>query len=406
MLRFKRDDGTSYPEWEEKKIGDVFKIFKGAPLSKSDIADCGTPFILYGELYTTYKEVAKEIVRNTDKKVDKKYYSKVGDVIIPTSGETAEEISTATCVMCDGVILAGDLNVYRSIDVDGRFFSYLMNHPKKYDVARIAQGASVVHVQASEISKINIPVPTMEEQQKIVDFLSEVDNIILTSEQEIESLEIQKKGAMQKIFSQEVRFKADDGSEYPEWEEKVLSEVTERCIVGLAMSVTPYYRNSGIPILRNLNIKKNYLDDSDLLFLDEEYANSQDSKKIHTGDVLTVHTGYIGISCIVPEKYNECLTFTTLVTTVKNDILFNKFLTQFLNSEIGMNRIMMLTTTGGRNNLNTKDFIRLLVPLPCLEEQQKIADFLSEFDNAIEYTKEELEVWKKIKKGLLQQMFE
>lgn len=127
---------------------------------------------------------------------------------------------------------------------------------------------------------------------------------------------------------------------------------------------------------------------------------------IHTGDVITVHTGYIGISCIVPEKYNNCLTFTTLVTTVKEEVLYNKYLVQFLNSSDGMKRIMELTTTGGRNNLNTKDFIMLSVPLPCLEEQQKIADFLSDFDTAIDLAKQELEQWKELKKGLLQQLFE
>lgn len=199
-VRFKADDGREYPEWEEKKIGNIFQVFKGAPLSKADITETGTPLILYGELYTTYKEVAKKIVRKTNKNVHRKYYSKIGDVVIPTSGETAEEISTATCVMCDNVILAGDLNIYRSNEVEGRYFSYLMNHCKKYDVARIAQGASVVHVQASEICKLNIFVPILEEQQKIADFLSEFDNAIEYAKEELEVWKNIKKGLLQQMF--------------------------------------------------------------------------------------------------------------------------------------------------------------------------------------------------------------
>lgn len=199
-VRFKADDGSEYPEWEEKKIGNIFQVFKGAPLSKADITEIGIPLILYGELYTTYKEVAKKIVRKTNKNVDIKYYSKIGDVVIPTSGETAEEISTATCVMCDNVILAGDLNIYRSNEVEGRYFSYLMNHCKKYDVARIAQGASVVHVQASEICKLNIFVPILEEQQKIADFLSEFDNAIEYAKEELEVWKNIKKGLLQQMF--------------------------------------------------------------------------------------------------------------------------------------------------------------------------------------------------------------
>lgn len=98
-VRFKADDGSDFLDWEEKTLGDLGEFIKGAPLSKADIAPEGNPMILYGELYTTYGEVAYEIARSTNRNVDDKYRSKIGDVLIPTSGETPEEISTATCVM-------------------------------------------------------------------------------------------------------------------------------------------------------------------------------------------------------------------------------------------------------------------------------------------------------------------
>ena len=104
--------------WKTDTIGNLGTFIKGASLSKADISDSGTPFILYGELYTTYKEVVRSIVRKTQAKVDIVYRSKIGDVVIPTSGETPEEISTASCVMVPDVILAGDLNIYRSNVVD------------------------------------------------------------------------------------------------------------------------------------------------------------------------------------------------------------------------------------------------------------------------------------------------
>ena len=137
-LRFKTDDGSDFPEWEEKKIGELGTFIKGASLSKADISECGSLLILYGELYTTYKEVAYNIQRKTQAVVDKKYYSCVGDVIIPTSGESAEEISTATCVMVPDVILGGDLNIFRSDIVDGRVMSYILNHQAKRKIATIA----------------------------------------------------------------------------------------------------------------------------------------------------------------------------------------------------------------------------------------------------------------------------
>lgn len=152
-------------EWTTAKIGDIGTFIKGAPLSKADISSDGTPFILYGELYTTYNEVISKVVRKTQASVDKQYYSQIGDVIIPTSGETPEEISTASCVMLPDIILAGDLNIYRCTQVDGRIMSYILNHVVNDRIARVAQGKSIVHVQATEISKIEITYPDLISQK-------------------------------------------------------------------------------------------------------------------------------------------------------------------------------------------------------------------------------------------------
>ena len=161
---------------------------KGAPLSKADISDTGNPFILYGELYTTYPEITTSIVRKTLKTATPECLSRVGDVIIPTSGETPEEIATATCVMLSNVILAGDLNIYRNSIVDGRFISYIINHVVNGDISRIAQGKSVVHIKADELSKIVIHYPERAEQQKIIDFLYLLDTQIAKQRQMIDML--------------------------------------------------------------------------------------------------------------------------------------------------------------------------------------------------------------------------
>ena len=184
-VRFKRGDGSDYPKWEEQEIGKLGEFIKGASLSKADISETGTPFILYGELYTTYNEVAYEIKRKTKAVVEDKYYSKMGDVVIPTSGESAEEISTSTCVMKEGVILAGDLNIFRSDVLDGRIMSYILNYQAKSKIARIAQGKSIVHIQSKELGKIKIKYPTdNEEQEKIAELLYAVDEVIQTKKTE------------------------------------------------------------------------------------------------------------------------------------------------------------------------------------------------------------------------------
>ena len=187
-------------KWSHFCIGDLGTFIKGAPLSKADISSEGNPFILYGELYTTYGEVITNIVRKTEAKVDSVYYSKVGDVIIPTSGETPEEISTASCVMLPGVVLAGDLNIFRTAKVDGRILSYILNHIANWQIARIAQGKSVVHIQASELAQIRIAIPNHEEQERIISVVDGVDKIVANNESVLKQLILSKNALLQQLF--------------------------------------------------------------------------------------------------------------------------------------------------------------------------------------------------------------
>ena len=186
--------------WTTAKIGELGKFIKGAPLSKADISSQGALFILYGELYTTYNEVITSVVRKTKAGVDEVYHSKIGDVIIPTSGETPEEISTASCVMLNDVILAGDLNIFRSKNIDGRILSYILNHIVNTEIARVAQGKSVVHVQASEISKISINYPDTETQKKMVNMFERISSKVSYAEKQLYTLIELRKRLLQQLF--------------------------------------------------------------------------------------------------------------------------------------------------------------------------------------------------------------
>src|SRR5690554_5283960 len=111
------------------------------------------------------------------------------------------------------------------------------------------------------------------------------------------------------------------------WRKVVLNDVSERVAVGLATSVTEAYTDVGIPIIRNLNIKKGYFDDSKMLYLNEEFSSKHPNKRVKAGDVITVHTGSnVGLTCVVPEEYNLAQTFTTLIVTPKAKELDSWFL--------------------------------------------------------------------------------
>lgn len=177
-IRFTNQEGKLYPEWKRKKLGQVATFLKGKNISKSDIEIEGKlPCIRYGELYTHYDEVITDILSKTNLNPKTLILSQENDVIIPASGETAIDISKAACVTQAGIALGGDLNIIRS-SLNGIFLSYYLNYVRKKDIARLAQGISVMHIYPSQLKLLEIEIPSIEEQNKIADFLFDIDSLI------------------------------------------------------------------------------------------------------------------------------------------------------------------------------------------------------------------------------------
>lgn len=198
-LRFKDKNGNNYPNWEKKKLEDIGSFSRGGNLSKSDLSKKGTSCILYGELYTYYNEFATEIksktLNTTNLVLSKKY-----DVLLPLSGETAEDISTCTCIFFDDIALGSDLLIFRSSFFDGRFMSLLLKYKYKYKIAQIAQGKSIVHISEKNIKNINIKIPCIEEQQKIADFILIFTKKLENQKAQLEHWKQIKKGLLQQMF--------------------------------------------------------------------------------------------------------------------------------------------------------------------------------------------------------------
>ena len=170
-------------------------MFKGNGISKEQLTDTGEPCILYGELYTKYKsEIISDIFSKTDIDTRKLVKSKANDVIIPCSGETAVDIATARCVPYDNILLGGDLNIIRLYDCDGSFMSYQLNGKRKYDLAKVAQGVSVVHLYGDHLKGVKTYNPCLEEQKKIAKLLSLLDERIATQNKIIDKLQSLIKG--------------------------------------------------------------------------------------------------------------------------------------------------------------------------------------------------------------------
>ena len=165
--------------WEQRKLDDVAEFSKGSGYSKGDLIGAGTPIILYGRLYTKYETIISDVDTFVEAK-DGSVYSKGGEVIVPASGETAEDIARAASVDKSGILLGGDLNVMMpNEDINSAFLAIsISNGSSQRELARKAQGKSVVHIHNEEIRNLIVAFPTKAEQNKIENYFADLDHLI------------------------------------------------------------------------------------------------------------------------------------------------------------------------------------------------------------------------------------
>ena len=203
-------NGSSYPEirfkgftdpWEQRKAIDIADYSKGNGYSKGDLTDVGTPIILYGRLYTKYQFAISEVDTFAVPR-NGAVYSQGNEVIVPASGETAEDIARASAVEKSGVLLGGDLNILKPFDFINPLFLALAisNGEPQKELAKKAQGKSVVHIHNTDIQEVTIAYPSNTEQDRIVSVFRQLDNLITLHQRELEKLQNIKKSMLEKMF--------------------------------------------------------------------------------------------------------------------------------------------------------------------------------------------------------------
>ena len=395
-LRFPEFDDS----WIGKSLGTEAKFLKGKGISKSDIAEGGKiECIRYGELYTEYNELIKDIKSRTNLNQNELVLSEFNDVIIPASGETHIDIATASCVLKKGVALGGDLNIIKSKN-NGVFLAYYLNNKKRIEIARLAQGNSVVHLYSSQLKSLNLLFPKLNEQQKIASFLTAVDYKIQQLTKKKELLGKYKKGVMQKVFSQEIRFKDDDGNDYPAWERKKLGEVG-KFVSGVGFTEVEQGGNEGLPFFKvsDMNLK----DNESLMQSANNYVSDEQIKRLKYKPIANTAIIFakVGAAIFLERKRiaRKFLIDNNMMAFIPQlNIGFAKQLFETL-------RLSKYAQVGALPSYNSSDLATIKVIIPSITEQEKISDFLSSIDNKIDSVNTQLEKTKEFKKGLLQQMF-
>ena len=398
-LRFKGFSG----EWNSHQLGDIASFQKGKGISKADIdAEGSYKCIRYGELYTEYNEVIDTVVSKTNQPITESVVSEKGDVLIPASGETAIDMATACSLQFDDIILGGDINVIRPAKKTySELIAYSLSHSKRKQLARVAQGNSVVHIYGKHLSTLQIELPNTEEEVFVINKILKVVNTkinLLTKKKE--ALETYKKGLMQKIFSQELRFKREDGTDYPEWVSTKIGNHT--------FKVSEKNKNSESLPIYSITNKGGFVPQSEQFEGVDSSERGYDismykivGKNTFAYNPARINVGSFGYSANLDRVQISSLYVCFKVKPNLSPIYLLQFMSSFK-----FNKSVLRNVEGGvRQYLFYDNFKNIRIPLPSLNEQEKIVQALILLDENLASLENAINKTQEFKKGLLQQMF-
>lgn len=383
--------------WEQRKLEELAAFSKGSGYTKNDLVEKGMPLVLYGRLYTKYETIITEVNTFTKMK-DKSVISKGNEVVVPSSGETAKDISRASVIGAEGFILGGDLNIIKpKRELNSIFLALtISNGEQQKEIIKRAQGKSVVHVYNTDLKQVKLSYPTFNEQEKIGSFFRQLDNAIALHQRKLDTLKLMKKGFLQQMFPKieadipEIRFADFDGK----WEQRKLGEVfnerSERSADGELISVTI---NSGV-------IKASKLEKKDNSSFDKS-----NYKVVKKGDIaynsMRMWQGASGYS-----SYDGILSPAYTVICPRKDI--DTIFIAYMFKKIDMIQTFQRNSQGLTSdtwNLKFPSLSTIKIKIPANDEQIKITNLFQKLEYTSILHQNRIEMLKKVKKAYLQTMF-
>lgn len=406
-LRFKADDGSEFPAWEKKTLGDIVERVTrknrdnqtDVPLTISSLDGLVDQRDYFKKTVASKDMSGYFLLQNGEFAYNKSYsvgfdYGSIKRLDRYPCG------ALSTLYICFGL--------KPNVDIDSDYLTHYFDSQKwNSEVAAIcAEGArnhGLLNVSTSDFFDINIMSPSLPEQRKISDFLSAVDAVIAAQQAEVDAWEQRKKGVMQKLFSQEVRFKADDGSDFPDWEEKTLGELCSPLTYGMNAAATKFDGENRYIRITDIDDETHALLPNDIVSpsgeLDDKYL-------VKKGDILLARTGAsTGKSYLYHQKdgklfYAGFLIKAHVLPSSDDYFIYSQTLTDRY-----WKWVKTASMRSGQPGINANEYASYSFAVPSLPEQRKIADCLASMDEVIQKSKDELAKWQELKKGLLQQMF-
>ena len=373
-------------EWKEERLSKIAELSKGVGISKEQLSEDGEPCILYGELYTKYKsEIIHKVISKTNIESSNLKRSKRNDVIIPCSGETAIDIAVARCVPFDNILLGGDLNIIRLHKDDGAFMAYQLNGKRKIDIAKLAQGVSVVHLYGENIKAIKTYNPCLQEQQKIVKLLSMLDERIEVQNKIIEDLKKLKSAIAETLFcTPKESMPAKRVSPYnKEWKLIKLSDICQRVQT----------KNTGNQCRQVLTIAAQHglVNQEDFFNKTVASENLEGYYLLQKGDFAynkSYSGGYTWGAIKRLEWYDKGVLSPLYICFRPDSSKVNAdFLAHYFESKKWHKGIADIAGEGARNhgllNISVIDFFNTIHRIPDLDEQKDIARILNSLSSKL-----------------------
>ncbi len=291
---------------------------------------------------------------------------------------------------------------------DVKFILYAINSTYfRKNAERHGTGTTRLRIGLTELKSLPIAIPSLKEQKKIAEILTSVDEAIEKTTQIIEKTKDLKKGLMQKLFTEGIghtRFKETKVGRIPKrWDVIDIKTIVVMMTNGFVGTVTPHYsdKEDAIIYLQGFNVRENKIDLTGVRKVNRSFNKKQAKSILKKDDVLTVQSGHIGTSCVVPKELEGTNCHALIISRLKKNRMDSNFLAYYLNSPIGARRIKSITVGSTVLHINVKDFKEFKIPCPPMMEQKKIATILSEIDIEVENflnNKKRLEI---LKKGLM-----
>ena len=381
-------------EWQVKKLGDIGSVITGSTPITADRTLYGSEyqFISPGDM-NSGRYVISTKQRLSQKGFDISRKIKTGSTLFVCIGSTIGK----TAQVREMSVTNQQINAVVTNDDNNDDFIYLALSKISTKIALSAGAQAVPIISKSDFSKNIIHIPSKPEQEKIADFLTAVDERIGVSEKKLELLETYKRGVMQKIFSQQIRFKDENGKPYPDWEEKAVSEFLKE---------RKEYTSKGGDLEHISLTTSGVVPKSERYERDFLVGSTDKQYRITRLDDICYNPANLKFGVIARNKYKDGIFSPIYVTYVVNnaDIGFVEYLVTSRDF-IQRARKYEQGTVYERMAVSPQDLAKLKVRMPVIEEQQKIATFLTTLDEKITAEKSKLTAARKFKKALLQRMF-